>query len=386
MSKRNLTRRQKWRIKKIQEERASRLNVKAQHIDQKVNTLFKDDSLGPEQKGLVIAHYGSQLAVESLHGETKGEIIRCHFRSNLQSLVAGDEVVWRLGNDGTGIIVASLDRRSELCRPDSHGVSRPIAANIDYIIIVVAPQPAPSSNLIDRYLVAAELQGIEPIILLNKEDLISDNADPQVNNTANVIAEDRSAENVITEEGIDAIDPDSDNSSSVSMKSRIDSLLRLYQSIGYRVLRSSIHTESGMSDLMELLDGGSYIFVGQSGVGKSSLINALLPDINQKVSSLSSSTGQGVHTTTTACLFHIFGGGNLIDSPGIREFGLWQVEPALIAEGFIDFHPYLGLCKFRNCSHKHEPGCAIQTALADGKITKQRIDNYFSIIDSISRP
>jgi len=375
MGKRNLTRRQEWRIKKIQEERASRLSGKAQHIDQQVTKIYKDDSLGPEQKGLVIAHYGSQLAIESLDGKTKGELVRCHFRSNLQSLVAGDEVVWRAGNDGTGIIVAALDRRSELCRPDSNGVTRPVAANIDYIIIVVAPQPAPSSNLIDRYLVAAELQGIEPIILLNKEDLISDDGISTAGVAESIATEDVSIENT-----------SSDNSDAINEKNRIDSLLKLYQSIGYKVLRSSTHSDNGMAELMKLLDDGSYIFAGQSGVGKSSLINALLPDINQKVSSLSSSTGQGVHTTTTAYLFHISGGGKLIDSPGIREFGLWQVAPASIAEGFIDFHPYLGHCKFRNCTHKHEPGCAILAAVADGKIAQQRVDNYFSIINSISNP
>jgi len=373
MAKRNLTRRQEWRIKKIQDERASRLSGKAQHIDQQVYKLIKEGSLGPEQKGLIIAHYGSQLAVESLDGETKGEVIRCHFRSNLQSLVAGDEVVWRQGNDGTGIIVASLDRRSELSRPDSNGLARPIAANIDYIIIVIAPKPAPSSNLIDRYLVAAELQGIEPIILLNKEDLLSDTTinKPSGMNTEGITG---------------AEETNSENPGTTNEKSRINALLSLYQSIGYQVIRSSTHSENGMSELMEQLGDGSYIFVGQSGVGKSSIINALLPDINQKVSSLSSSTGQGMHTTTTAYLFHITDGGKLIDSPGIREFGLWQVDPSLISEGFIDFHPYLGHCKFRNCTHRHEPGCAICAAVTDGKIAQQRLDNFFSIIDSISNP
>lgn len=363
MSKRILSRRQKWRINKIQEERAARLSQKGQQKDQQLDDLISKQALGPEQKGLILAHYGTQLAVEALEGENKGDTLRCHFRANLEALVAGDEVVWRRSSDGSGVIVAQMPRRSELCRPDANGNVRPVAANINHIIIVIAPKPAPSSKLIDRYLVAAELHDIEPILLLNKEDLIADDTlsgEPEGAPTSNAKAS--------------------------SSKSEIEDLLDVYKSIGYQVIRSSSHTEHGMDQLKQLLGTGCYIFAGQSGVGKSSLVNSLLPDISQKVSALSPTTGQGMHTTTTAFLFHIPTGGMLIDSPGIREFGLWQVDTRLIAEGFIDFRPYLGHCKFRDCSHQAEPGCALRTAVTDGHLNQQRLDNYFAIIASITNP
>lgn len=343
MNKRRLTRRQKWRINKIQQERTARLTIKDRQNDQQCDEFISKQALGPEQKGLVLAHYGTQIAVEALEGEHQGDAFRCYSRANLQSLVSGDEVVWRLSQDGSGVIVAQLPRRSELCRPDNNGKIRPVAANIDHIIIVIAPKPTPSAKLIDRYLVAAELHGIEPVLLLNKKDLLVDK----------------------TQAAKD-----------------IETLLTLYEAIGYQVLRSSTHTEHGMEALKQLLGSGCYIFAGQSGVGKSSLVNALLPNISQKVSALSP-TGQGLHTTTTACLFHIPNGGILIDSPGIREFGLWQVDTRLIEEGFIDFHPYLGQCKFRDCSHQTEPGCALRSAAAEGHLNQRRLDSYFAIIDSI---
>lgn len=363
MSKRILSRRQQWRIDKIQEERTARLSHKDQLKNQQLDELINKQALGPEQKGLVLAHYGTQLAVEALEGENKGGTFRCHFRANLATLVAGDEVVWCLSSDGSGVVVAQIPRRSELCRPDAHGNVRPVAANIDHIIIVIAPQPAPSSKLIDRYLVAAELQDIEPVLLLNKEDLIADNSLPGES------------------EGVQTSDTKTSRS-----KHEIEDLLAVYKSIGYQVIRSSTHTEHGMDQLKQLLGTGCYIFVGQSGVGKSSLMNSLLPDISQKVSALSPTTGQGMHTTTTASLFHIPTGGMLIDSPGIREFGLWQVDTRLIAEGFIDFHPYLGHCKFRDCSHQTEPDCALRRAVTEGHLNQQRLDNYFAIIASITHP
>jgi ribosome biogenesis GTPase len=123
--------------------------------------------------------------------------------------------------------------------------------------------------------------------------------------------------------------------------------------------------------------------VGQSGVGKSSLVNALLPEVDAQVGEISDATGKGMHTTSASRLYHLPHGGDLIDSPGVREFGLWEVSPEELAKGFIEFQPYLGLCKFSDCQHESEPECAIQQAIDEGKITRQRFESYRRILESI---
>ncbi|MCY1283851.1 Small ribosomal subunit biogenesis GTPase RsgA [compost metagenome] len=335
MAKRQLNRRQNWRIEKIQTERAARA---AKRESQALDALEGGD-LGPEQYGLVIAHFGVTVEVEA---EDDGQVHRCHLRANLPPLVTGDRVVWRAGNQSNGVIVAQLPRRSELCRPDSRGLLKPVAANVDLIVIVFAPLPEPHANLIDRYLVAAEHAGIRPLLLLNKADLIDD---------ANAAA--------------------------------LDSLLAVYRQLGYPLLEVSAHQGGGMQELQRLLDGHVSVFVGQSGVGKSSLVNSLLPEVDTRVGALSELTGKGTHTTTTARLFHFPGGGDLIDSPGIREFGLVHVSRADIEDGFIEFRDLLGRCRFRDCKHDREPGCALLQALDDGRIQPQRLASYRHILSSL---
>jgi len=177
MAKRQLNRRQNWRIEKIQGERAARA---AKRESATLETLEGGD-LGPEQTGLVIAHFGVQVEVEAQEGEVTGQVFRCHLRANLPALVTGDRVVWRAGNQGIGVIVAQLPRTTELRRPDSRGQLKPVAANVDLIVIVFAPMPEPHANLIDRYLVAAEHAGIRPLLLLNKADLIDEQNAPALN-------------------------------------------------------------------------------------------------------------------------------------------------------------------------------------------------------------
>ena len=363
MAKRKLTRKQNWRIQKVQDE-------KAQRLEKKMAKSEEQGRLGAEQKGLVVSHFGTFVEVEPILAEGQGGEdkadessegnenaeksnsgilgsegnVRCHFRANIGSIVTGDNVVWRLGKDGYGVIEVVLPRDSLLSRPDPRGKLKPVAANIDFLVLVVTPEPTPSSMLIDRYLVAAELQDIDVKILLNKTDLLNEENQP-----------------------------------------KIEALLQVYKNIGYEVMRSSVVTSEGLMLLKQKLDNNISVFVGQSGVGKSSLVNSLLPGVDIKVAELSEASKLGRHTTTNARLFHFPDGGELIDSPGIREFGLWHLSPEKVIEGYRDFQEHVGMCRFRDCKHDREPGCALQLAVEKGEVSEQRFHNYFNIVDILEQ-
>ncbi|HLV78235.1 MAG TPA: small ribosomal subunit biogenesis GTPase RsgA [Marinobacter sp.] len=341
MAKRKLNKRQQWRIEKIQKERTSRLARKEQAAEAQAEA----GELGPEQEGLVIAHYGQQLDIEAREGEHAGEVFRCFVRANIDSLVTGDRVVWRAGRSATGVVVARCDRANLLQRPDNFGALKPVAANIDHIILVIAPEPEPHDNLIDRYLVASESSDIPAVILLNKTDLIND-----------------------------------------YNRDQIESLLARYQALGYQVERTSAVAGLGQAapEVEALVRDRTSVFVGQSGVGKSSIIQTLLPDEVLRVGAVSGSTGKGVHTTTTAKLFHLPGGGDLIDSPGIREFGLWHMTPQEVEYGFREIRPLIGQCKFRNCRHMGDPGCALEKAEEQGTLSPERLHSFHRILQDMT--
>lgn len=341
MAKRRLNKQQQFRIKKIQEERAARAARKEKVVQAQADA----GELGQEQEGLIIAHYGQQLDVEALEGEHTGAVVRCFVRANIDSLVTGDKVIWRQGKNETGVIVARCDRHNLLQRPDNFGALKPVAANIDHIILVIASEPEPHDNLIDRYLVASEITDIPAVILLNKTDLITDRN-----------------------------------------RAHLDALLDRYQALGYQVVRTSA-AESGdrpSPEVEALVKDQTSAFVGQSGVGKSSIIQTLMPDEAIRVGAISESTGKGVHTTTTAKLFHLPIGGDLIDSPGIREFGLWHMTPQEIEYGFREIRDEIGHCKFRNCRHLGDPGCAIDAAAAEGRISPERLRSFHRILQDMA--
>jgi ribosome biogenesis GTPase / thiamine phosphate phosphatase len=334
MSKRNLNRRQQWRIEKIQQERLARVARRAAREGE-----GSADSFGAEQEGLVITHFGQQVVVSN----AQGEACRCHFRANLEQLVVGDRVLFQPPTgEGSGVVTAIAPRDTVLRRPDQYGNLKPVAANVNLMLVVFAPQPTPSSALLDRYLVAAELSQIRPLIILNKADLVSDDD-----------------------------------------REQIAALCQLYRDIGYPVLAVSATAGTGLEPLYQALAGHTSVFVGQSGVGKSSLVNALLPEAALEVSELSSRSGLGQHTTVTARLFNLPGGGRLIDSPGVREFGLWHISEDELLSGYCDLAPLAGHCKFRNCSHRHEPGCALREAAEQGRIHPERLDNFYRIADTL---
>ncbi|MGY4677580.1 small ribosomal subunit biogenesis GTPase RsgA [Pasteurella sp. P03HT] len=338
MTKRKLTQNQKRRIQSN--------NAKALHRHQRKNTKeieWQDEMLGESQDGVIVTRYSIHADVEDMNGE----IFRCNLRRTLSNVVVGDNVIWRKGNEQlqgvSGVIEAIKPRQNEIARPDYYDGLKVIAANIDRIIIVSAVLPTLSLNIIDRYLVICETANIPAVIVVNKVDLLTD------------------AERAVVEEQ-----------------------LTIYQQIGYQTIMLSAQSGENMEKLTALLSEGTAIFVGQSGVGKSSLINHLLPDVNAQVGDISENSGLGQHTTTSSRLYHLTQGGNLIDSPGIREFGLWHLEQDQITKGYREFQYFLGTCKFRDCKHLSDPGCALREAVNAGKIHSVRFENYHRLIASLN--
>ncbi|WP_094751454.1 small ribosomal subunit biogenesis GTPase RsgA [Psychromonas sp. CD1] len=302
---------------------------------------WDESELGPQLQGVVISRFGQHADIE----DDKGNIERCNLRRSIKSLVTGDRVVWRAGNEAyrgiSGIVEAVHPRDTVLTRPDYYDGIKPIAANIDQIIIVSSIAPEFSRNIIDRYIIACEDIGITPIIALNKTDLLDK----------------ETAE-------------------------KIDKELLCYQNIGYQVLYCSMFGD-GLDKLKAVMKDKVNIFVGQSGVGKTSLLNMLLPEVDATTGEISEGSGLGKHTTTTARLYHFADGGDLIDSPGIREFSLWHLEAERIATGFVEFREYLGTCRFRDCKHKTDPGCALIEAVQQGKIDKARYASFIRILETM---
>ena len=292
--------------------------------------------------GRIISHYGQHVDVESLLDEDEGLLIRCTQRSNLPRLVTGDLVVWSDDGADGGVVLALGQRRNFFGRPSPEGQFKAIAANIDSVLVVFASSPTPHVSLIDRYLVAIEQLQLTAVLVLNKLDLL---------NQAEL--------------------------------ADLDNMLSPYKDIGYPVYKVSAEDGRGMLELEQALASQTTILVGQSGVGKSSLLNKLSRDRLADVAPLSETWGRGTHTTTTSSLYHM-PGFDLIDSPGIREFGLGHIDEHQVFEGFIEFRPFAGSCKFRDCSHRHEPGCALQAALESGQIGVERVESYFRIIDSLN--
>lgn len=338
MAKRRLSRQQTARIRHTQSERQRRADDRAAQVEAQLSS----GQLGAERAGRVLAHFGATLDIEDLGDSTNpatSTVYRCHQRANLPPLVTGDRVAWRPGAEQTGVVVACDARTSLLSRPDLRGNLRPVAANIDQILIVFAASPETPPALIDRYLVAAALSDIEPVLVLNKSDLLT-------------------------------------------VDHPYRTMLREYAALGYRTLLLSALSPL-TETLVPMLCGQTSIVVGQSGVGKSSLVNQLFGDTQIAVQTVSEATGKGRHTTTTARLYHLPQGGDLIDSPGIREFGLWHVPPEQVVAGFPEFQPLLGQCRFRDCQHRQEPGCALQQAIASGQVLARRLESYHTILDSL---
>ena len=319
MSKRRLSEQQRRRIEAAEERHRS-------------------GAIANGEEGLVIARFGRRVLVETAPDVR----ISATLRRRVQDPVAGDRVVL-LRDGGQAVIEALLPRKTVINRPNSQGKLRPIAANIDHLLVVVAPLPEAQANLVDRYLVAAHDAGMDVTLVVNKGDLL-----PEAPAVAR-LADD-------------------------------------YLELGHSVVITDQHSDPDAAALIPIIGDQTLALVGQSGVGKSSLIQRLLPDREIRIGDLSDAAGVGKHTTTAAALYHLPRGGQLIDSPGVREFHLGHLPLAAVAEGFVEFAPLLGTCRFRDCSHEHEQGCAILDAHKRGEISATRLASYRQIVASMETP
>ena len=301
---------------------------------------MREVTVETESEALVLVSYGSHGVVLLPDGERK----RCKFRRKVGRPFCGDRVLVARADDASLVVESILPRRNYFVRADERQRQHVIAANLDQVLIVVAARPLPSRDLMERYLVAVHSLGIEPVIVLNKTDL--------------EVPQDESAAGAT-----------------------VLSHMPEYEALGYPVIRTSCKTEPGISGLKSVLKDRTSILVGQSGVGKSSLINQLLPDLDIQTGALSTSTGKGTHTTTSTILYQFTDGGYLIDSPGVWEYGIWTLENHELVAGFIEFEPWLGKCRFNNCVHATEPDCAIKQAVADGHIRDWRYQSYLRLLE-----
>lgn len=288
------------------------------------------------QSGRIVAAYGRRVVVET----PTGQRFPCRLFGRRLQVVCGDAVRWTLAQaEGAGGLILEVEpRRSELARISTSGVREPIVANLDLLVAVLAPLPAPDFALCDRYLAAAEWAGLAAAVTLNKTDL-----------------------------------PDA---GSPGLRDELAN----YRALGYPVARTSKRTDGGAAELEALLAGHVGILVGRSGVGKSSLINLMAPGSNIAVQEVSRGTEEGRHTTTASTLFHLPGGGELIDSPGVRDFAPPLPAPRDVASGFREVAREAAGCRFPDCRHDGEPGCAVHAAMGDGRISSRRMASYRQLL------
>lgn len=333
--------------------------------DQQTRRIVKQQQQGQAvdnqqlMNGIVIANYGKQLEVQALSlpeimpkkpmvadGEPEpfwqaielNSVWRCHTRTNLPLIATGDKVRFIADpNTGMGRIEAIYDRVNVINRPDRYHKLKPIASNVDLLAIVFAPLPAPSAQLIDRYLVACHYSDIQPLLILNKADLL---AEPTYQTAQD--------------------------------------LLNNYAKLGYDTLITQ--SNGDLNALKNVVKHKTVIFAGQSGVGKSSLVNQLLPHSEQSVNEISVISQLGQHTTTTSRFLPFdhadLSLGAVIDTPGIREYGLWHLDKDDILAGFIELEPLASACRFRDCKHTpNTPNCALWQAVEAGDVSASRVEN-----------
>jgi ribosome biogenesis GTPase len=293
--------------------------------------------------GRVVRNHGLVSVVEADEGGT----FRCGVRRILKTLaidgrnvVAVGDRVWFRPSGGDEGQIEKVEARSASLTRGYRRREHVIVSNVDQLLIVSALQePGLKLPLIDRYLISAEKGGIRPVIVLNKADLVD--------------------------------------------LALYQWVIGLYTQLGYETIPTSASDGRGISQLREILSRGTTAFSGQSGVGKSSLLNAIQPGLNLRVREVSDWTSKGKHTTTTAELIRLIDGGYVVDTPGLRQFELWNLEPGEIEAHFVEFRPYVHLCRFPDCSHTHELECGVKDAVRAGQIDTGRFESYLKLYEGV---
>jgi ribosome biogenesis GTPase len=300
--------------------------------------------------GVVLARTGSTFRVHTDHGEVRAALRGRLKHRDDDRVVAGDVVELELGSEGAATISGIRPRRSVLARRAAGGRgsrAQPIAANVDLVLAVAAARdPEPNPRLLDRFLVLAEANSLPSVVIVNKIEL------------------DRSA---------------------------LERLRRRFAPAGYQVLATSVKEPEGLTALAELLGGRESVLAGQSGVGKSSLLNALHPGLNLRIGAISEKWGTGKHTTRAALLVPLAAGpggagGYVVDTPGLRELATWGIDPEMLGGCFPEFRPLLDECRFPTCRHLAEPGCAVRQAADGGAFDPDRLISYQHLYAEVSVP
>jgi ribosome biogenesis GTPase len=304
-------------------------------------TLVRDVDLTMCRTGRVLSFIGHECIVADDSGReflcTIRRVVRTMAREGRNAVVTGDHVQFIPADDGTGVI-ERVEPRSGVLSRSSRNREHVIVANVDQVLIVVsADDPPLKPGLIDRYLISSEKGNVRSIICINKIDLVS------------------------------PVD--------------LQPLVGMYASIGYDVVLTSAETGVGAQRLRQLLQNRETVLSGQSGVGKSSLLNLIQPGLALATSAVSGETGKGRHTTRRAVLLPLEFGGWVADTPGVRQFGLWDVQPEEVEGFFVEFRPFVTLCHFPDCTHTHEHGCGVKTATEHGMIAQVRYDSYVRLLD-----
>ena len=298
-------------------------------------------------QGTVVKSSGSVYGVRA----TDGTFVDCRVKGNFRlkgirstnPVAVGDNVIFDMREDGTAYIVDILERKNYIVRKASNlsKQSHILAANLDLcFLIVTISHPTTATTFIDRFLASAEAYRVPVVIIFNKTDLYSD-----------------------------------------AEREELEYLTALYESIGYRCLHTSAIKNQGIEALKEMMQGKVSLFAGNSGVGKSSLVNALSPEIAAKVGEISKTHDTGMHTTTYTEMFEFMPDSYIVDTPGVKGFGTYDMEIEEISHYFVEFFELSKDCRYGNCTHTHEPGCAVLEALEKGEIAPSRYQSYLSMLD-----